>query len=337
MKQPTSKHALLLGLMVLLPALAGWWYLAARPADVSLDQIAKQVELPEPRVEAMETDDLGLFPKEEYADEIFLFDSEQVPPHISSPRAAEAADRSLSPEELAYRSEFEAQLEDAIAGDNSQAMELSRFINECSAHFGSAATVERSIDSASRRFAEGSALPRRYSGWPGRSLDNIEAFEQFQWQTFQRCESTRDLFGEDFWERLRREADGGNPAARYLYSTLQRLPSERGLQFDGWDEALEHNERVYNYTVRNMSDREPLGILAMAQTLPSNNRSPYSRFNTAAVLTTAAIKCGLQSAYLDQQLDDWISHFERMQHHYPDALDQLNQASEEVKRMFCKP
>lgn len=123
---------------------------------------------------------------------------------------------------------------------------------------------------------------------------------------------------------------------RYLYATLQYAPAVPGLQFDQWDEALEHDERVYHDTVANMRDREPLGILAMAQILPSNSSSPYSRFDTRAVLTTAAIKCGLQSAYLDRQLDDWISHFERMKQNYPDALGQLNEASDEVRRMFCK-
>jgi len=335
MKHSRTRYKALLGLMIPLMAIAGWWFFTSRPAPVSPAQITEQVVMPEPSDEAFATEEMGSFADEESDADPFLFEAEHAPLPKSSPADTDAANRSFSPEELAYRAEFETQLEQAIAGNDSQAMELSRFINECSAQFSSTSTIKRSIDLANRRFAEGKSLPKSYAGWPGQSLENIEAFEQFQWQAFQRCESSRDLFAEDFWQRLRREADGGNPAARYLYATLQRIPVS-GLRFDQWAEALEHNERVYRYTVRNMSEREPLGILAMAQTLPSGSRSPYNRFNTVAVLTTAAIKCGLQSDYLDQQLDDWINHFERMQQHFPDALSQLNEASEEVRRMFCK-
>lgn len=336
MKQSGTHRWVFWGLLAALLVIAGGWFLGSRPSTLPLEQITEPVLLPEPATAVSEADKTGFFPDDEYTAEPGFADPEIDPSPTSLATVTQPPDRVFTAEELADRTEFEARLEQAIGGDDLRAMELSHFVNECSSQFTSAASVKRSIDYASRRFAEAKPLSRRFAAWPVQSLENIEAFEQFQWQTFRRCESSRDLFGEDFWQRLRREADAGNPAARYLYATLQRAPVASGLQFDQWDEALEHNERVYQYTVANMSDREPLGVLAMAQTLPSNSSSPYSRFNTRAVLTTAAIKCGLQSDYLDRQLDDWIRHFESMQQHYPDALGQLNEASDEVRRMFCR-
>jgi len=337
MRQNISQRKLLLGLLVLVLAIAGLWVFKLRPATLPPERLAEDVQLPEPAELPDEIMDAGLFPESDQDLDPVYFENE--PLNSKPPATAEVTNapvRPLSEEEKAYRAEFEGQLALAMAGDDSLAVEVGLFINACSEQFSSASTVERSIKFAARRFADGKPLPKRFGGSSAMSIENLETFEQFQRESFRRCESFRDLFNNDFWEVLQREADNGNPTARYLYATLQRPPEHAALNFNGWDEALEHNERVYEYTWKNMSDREPLGILAMAQNLPSNSRSAYNRFSTTAVLTTAAVKCGLQSNYLDQQLDNWFSHFESIQTQYPDVLTQLNEASDEVKRMFCK-
>ncbi len=336
MRHSTPFRILLLSLVVLVLALTSLWLLSSRPPSEAPGKLSQTVAAPETAV-ADEADDLGLFPAEDTnALDLLEFKASKASKTAQPANAEAAVPRKFSAEEQAYRAEFQSQFESALAGDDSQTVELGQFINNCSTQYSSEDAVERSIEFAARRFSEGKSLPKQYAGGSMQNIENLEIFEKFQRETLSRCESSRDLFGEDFWQRLIREADGGNPAARYLYATLQLNPPESGFDFTQWDEALEHNERSTEYTWRNMQDREPLGILAMAQTLPSNSRSPYRHFSTTAVLTTAAIKCGLQSEQLDQQLDGWISHLERIQSQNPDALAQLNQASDEVRRMFCK-
>ncbi|MDZ4728373.1 MAG: hypothetical protein SH820_00280 [Xanthomonadales bacterium] len=242
----------------------------------------------------------------------------------------------LSAEQVVNRREIETQIEAAFSGDNNEAVELGSFLNQCRLVPQTKERVEQSIERAAQSFAEGKPLKQFRPSNTIQEFDSLESFELEKWNSFYRCDAARGLINDDFWDRLEREADAGNPVARYLFATLQPNSTNRYLGFDQWDEELERYEQSRNYTWRNMEDREPLGLLAYAQAGRSGSRLTSGGASTNVVMTLAAVKCGLATAELLDQVDQMIENLKRMEVTHPGALDQLNTASDEAKRMFCK-
>lgn len=242
----------------------------------------------------------------------------------------------LTAEHLLSRKEIETQVETALSGDNNEAIELSRFLNQCQLVPQNKGQVERSIERAAQSFAEGKPMKQFRPGSLIQEFDSIESFELEQWASYYRCDAARGLIDDGFWERLEREADAGNPVARYLFATLKRGSENAFLGFDRWDEELELTEQSREYTWRNMQEREPLGLLAMAQTGRFGTQFTLGGASVNVVLSLAAVKCGLATPELLDQVDQMIEKLKRMEVTYPGALEQLNTASDEARRMFCQ-
>ncbi len=242
----------------------------------------------------------------------------------------------LTAEQLVTLREVESEIEAAFAGDNNQAIELSLFLNQCQLAFRGPRGVELSIERAAQAFAAGKSLKQFRPNAPIQEFDSLEAFEENQWRMFDRCEAAGSLVNDSFWERLVGEADQGNPVARYLFATLVRKPLPGKLRFDQWDEELQLSEQSREYTWRNLEEREPLGLLALAQQGRFHNSLGLNGASISAVLSLAAIKCGLSTPMLLDQVDQTIALFQKMESTQPDALEKLNTASDEARRMFCK-
>jgi hypothetical protein len=241
----------------------------------------------------------------------------------------------LSAEQIISMRDIETEIEAAFAGDNNEAIELGGFLNECRYMFLNEDRVERSIARVARAFAEGQSPKKFRPNAPAQEFDSLESFEENQWATFYRCEAARELVNESFWQRLAHEAEAGNPVARYLFATLQRNPAATVFRFDQWDESLEHDEQARDYTLRNMEEREPLGLLALAHLESSGSRNSMFNASVSGVLSLAAVKCGLATPDLLDSIDQMLEQVKRMEVAHPGALAELNTASDEAKRMFC--
>lgn len=332
-----NARSLMLFVAALLLA-SGWWFFT-RPAEV-------------PNVEGNTVDEewvaQGLeLPAEEPTpfDEVDWMDAIAAIPTPAEKRAAASASETpdsqsdteaLTPEQIINRQDLEAQIEAAFSGDNTEAIELSQLLNQCRYVPESKQRIEQSIERAAESFAAGKPLKQFRASRTVQEFDSIEAFETERWDTYYRCDAARALINEDFWERLERAADGGDPVARYLFATLPHNSNNTFLGFDQWDDVLELSEQSREYTWRNMQEREPLGLLAMAQTSRFSNQFGSGGASVNVVMSLAAVKCGLATPELLDQVDQMLENLKRMELTHPGALDQLNIASDEAKRMFCK-
>jgi hypothetical protein len=242
----------------------------------------------------------------------------------------------LSVEQIISRRDLETEMEAAFNGDQNRAIELGSFLNQCQFAFADKRRVENSVERAARSFAEGKPLKQFRAYAPIQEFDTLQSFEQSQWETFFRCEASREMINESFWDRLAQEADAGNPVARYLFATLLRAAPVRNADFELWDEMLDHREQAREYTWRNLEDREPLGLLALAQQEGVGSRSLQGGNAIGSVVTLAAVKCGLATPDLLQMVDQLLENVGNMETSQPGALERLNAASDEAKRMFCK-
>lgn len=243
-----------------------------------------------------------------------------------------------SAEQLVVLRDVESSFAAAFDGDQNEAVQLGGFLNQCQLSFQDRNRVEQSIARAERSFAEGKPLTQFRPSGPAQQFDSLEAFQSDQWNTFFRCQAARKLVNDDFWADLEQQADAGSPVARYLFATLMREPPARALTFDRWDEELELREQAREYTWRNLEDREPLGLLALVQLegLGFSMRGIGTGASTNKVLILAAVKCGLTTPELLQSVDQLLLQVERIEKTQPGALERLNTASDEARRMFCK-
>ena len=331
-----SQAFLLTGSVIALLLLL-WLFMRStdRPPDKSATANVPLVEDQQaPAEEKDPADEAGLF--DAFAAVETLSETATTEPSSSTTRSQPDVPATLTAEQIVYRRETETQMEAAFAGDNNEAAELSRFLNQCQMGPKSKEGVEQAIERAAESFAAGKPPKQFRRSQTIQEFDSLESFELEKWDSFYRCDAARGLINDDFWDRLEREADAGNPVARYLFATLQREPAGMTFRFDQWEEELELSEQSREYTWRNMEEREPLGLLAMAQTGRFGTRVTMGGVSVNVVLSLAAIKCGVATSELLDQANQMIENLKRLEVTQPGALDQLNSASDEAKRMFCK-
>ncbi len=249
---------------------------------------------------------------------------------------ASTAFEPLSAEQEVVLRDVESSISAALSGDQNEALELASFLNQCQFTFHDRTRVEQSIARAERSFAEGKPLTQFRPSSPAQQFDTLQDFESSQWDTFFRCEAARRLVNDDFWSDLEAQADAGNPVARYLFATLIRESPAAKLAFENWDEELQRREQSREYTWRNLDEREPLGLLALVELEGWGFAMRGNSISNNSVLILAAVKCGLSTPDLLQSVDQLLQMAERLEKSQPGALERLNTASDEARRMFCK-
>lgn len=255
-----------------------------------------------------------------------------------TPATTEALPELPSAEQQVVLRDVEAQITAAFDGDQNEAVALAAFLNQCQFTFRDRNRVEHSINNAERSFAEGQPLTQFRPSSPAQTFDTLQDFSSNQWNTFFRCEAARSLVNDAFWSNLEEQADAGNPVARYLFATLARNGLPQALAFENWDVDLQYREQAREYTWRNLDEREPLGLLALVEMegRGMGMRGTRAAASTNTVLLLAAVKCGLSTPELLQSVDQLLESVGRMEEVQPGALERLNTASDQARRMFCK-
>jgi hypothetical protein len=116
--------------------------------------------------------------------------------------------------------------------------------------------------------AEDLRLPLRISTGILGGTQEFNSFEEWsaeKWRRYNNCHETKDLFGDDFFTRLRRQAESGDVLARFLYAMLE--PQGPRGHSDGVLVWLEYMNLAYDFTAQNIDERESLGLLALGLSL----------------------------------------------------------------------
>lgn len=187
-------------------------------------------------------------------------------------------------------------IESAFAGSIEDAAKIIEYARSC---IGTAPDEDSLRVSLNMR-AEDHQLPLRLSTG---ILGGTQAFNSFgewsaeKWRRFNNCNETKNLFGDDFFARLREQAESGDVLARFLYAMLE--PQGPRGHTDGILVWLEYLTLAYDFTAQNMSEREPLGLLAFGLSLRDLGLFTPIEPVVGDAFLIAAERCGAPQVLLD--------------------------------------
>jgi hypothetical protein len=146
----------------------------------------------------------------------------------------------------------------------------------------------------------GGGLPPRAEGGSV-EYRSFEELESATWAQFDECQAARGTLDEDLHDQIERLAEAGLPTARYLFALWSPGQYEDGAV--GALELLEYQTRALDYTWLNMQQRDPLGLLAMAQSYSANRPALFTPSNPiqGQVFLLAALKCGIDNEWLAER------------------------------------
>lgn len=158
---------------------------------------------------------------------------------------------------------------------------------------------------------------------PSGEFDSFENWSTAQWRRFQDCQASKGLFGNDLRSRLKLLAQNGNAVARFMYAMWPPSP----VVHDPEDlfEILEYVDLAREFSMRNLNEMEPLGLLALG--LSYRSLGLFTPGNPVAgdAFLIAAEKCGLPKT-----IGDEMTKYVRR-----NSFDRAWEASEALVREFC--
>lgn len=227
------------------------------------------------------------------------------------------------------------QIEAALDGDIDQLIEVTRLIDECRFGMRDEEQVQRRLD----RMAQANAYNPDGPMMPGRGGGSVEfrSFEDLEtdmWARYDQCQLANQVLDESLYELVLRLAESGLPSARYLYAVW---PPEQGspLSIDSLA-MLEYQSLALEYTWLNLQQRDPLGILAMAQSYSARPLSFFTPSNPVQgqVFLLAAMKCGIENDWLAERTTNFGRGFNRFMAEATE-MPSLDEDAALLAEMFC--
>ena len=227
-------------------------------------------------------------------------------------------------------------VEKALAGDVDHLIGMSRMIRDCSRGMNSEEQLQQRLDRMAQfqsRNPGGPAMPGR-GGGGSVEYESLEDMEADMWARFDECQVAKDVLDESLYEQVCRLAESGWPSARYLYAIWP--PSQDSFLAIDTLEMLEYQSLALEYTWMNMQEREPLGLLAMAQSYSANRPSMFTPSNgiQGQVFLLASMKCGIDNEWLEKRSINFgqgVSRFQGRNMELPD----LDEDAAALAEMFC--
>jgi hypothetical protein len=196
---------------------------------------------------------------------------------------------------------IQSELESALNGDINHAWTVLQYTQYCSSAAGSQDPIRQVI----MHFKD------FHDSHPDVPLPQIKnAFMPIQEQQmsfddwadrvmrqYEECRSTRYLFDKDLRARIKSQAKSGDVVARFMYALWPPPKLGEPEVVRAWEE---YTELAYDFTSQNISEREPLGLLARG--ISYYSRELFSPQNTVlgeAYLLAAEI-CGIPNSILDE-------------------------------------
>lgn len=226
-------------------------------------------------------------------------------------------------------------VEAGLDGEIDALIDLSRMIGSCQRGMGNEERVQERLD----RMAEFNSRNPGGPVMPGRGGGSVEyrSFEDLEadmWVQFDRCQVAKDVLDESLYEQVKRLAESGLPSARYLYSVWP--PDQHGMIALNTLELLEYQSLALEYTWLNMQARDPLGMLAMAQSYSARRPQMFTPGNAiqGQVFLLASMKCGIDNEWLDERSANFGQRFSRFQGRNTE-IPSLDEDAAALTEMFC--
>jgi hypothetical protein len=224
--------------------------------------------------------------------------------------------------------------EKALGGDVDELIELTRLIRGCRRMEGGEDQLQRRLDRMAQfaaRNPDAPVMPGRGGSVEYQSFEDLEAD---MWAQFDRCQLAKEVLDESLYEQVSRLAQSGLPSARYLYAVWP--PDQGGLIAVDTLEMLEYQSLALEYTWMNMQERNPLGLLAMAQSYSSRRWPLFTPANPiqGQAFTLAAMKCGIDNEWLEARSVDFGQGFNRFQSENT-VIPSLDEDAAILAERFC--
>ena len=174
---------------------------------------------------------------------------------------------------------------------------------------------------------------------PGRGGGSVEyqSFEEMEadmWAQFDECQVAKEVLDESLYEQVCRLAETGLPSARYLYSVWP--PDQDSFLAVDTLAMLEYQSLALEYTWLNMQARDPLGLLAMAQSYSARRPSMFTPSSgiQGQVFLLASMKCGVDNEWLEERSLNFSQGISRFQAENT-VMPSLEEDAAALAEMFC--
>ena len=226
-------------------------------------------------------------------------------------------------------------VEKALGGDVDELLGLARLISECRRGMGSEEQLEQRLDRMARfqsRNPGGPAMPGRGGG--SVEYQSFEEMEADMWAQFDECQLAKEVLDESLYEQVCRLAETGLPSARYLYSVWP--PNQDSFLAVDTLAMLEYQSLALEYTWLNMQARDPLGLLAMAQSYSARRPSMFTPSSgiQGQVFLLASMKCGVDNKWLEERSLNFSQGMSRFQAANT-VMPSLEEDAAALAEMFC--
>ena len=255
--------------------------------------------------------------------------------------AAEQEPESTTFETPVYGNEksgkLQRQFSAALDGEIEELIRITRLINECRRGFNSEEQLQQRLDLMAQRGAQSGEMPSRGGRGGGGGSVEFQSFEELEarmWSQYDQCQVSKEVLDESLHEQIERLAESGLASARYLYAVWP--PGEDMLEVVDTLEMLEYQSLALEYTWMNMNERDPLGLLAMAQSYGSNRSPMFTPPNRiqSQVFLLASMKCGIDNEWLEQRSLNFGQSFSRFQARHTE-VPSLDEDATALAEMFC--
>jgi hypothetical protein len=198
---------------------------------------------------------------------------------------------------LEHKSRIISEIELALAGSIEDASRVVEYVSGCSEVEPDDSALRVLLDATLRNPDMPMRMPIGILG-PSQDYGSYEEWSAARMRRFKECHATENLFGESFHARLRMKAENGDVLARFLYAMLP--PKYRRGDRDWIIDWLEYTKLAYEFTVQNMNEGEPLGLLAYGLSLRGLGRFTPRESGIGNAFLLAAERCGAPQVFLDK-------------------------------------
>jgi hypothetical protein len=296
-------------LIIMAAALALWaarYWMVSEPVDVAFLTEAPQGAVPEPEpafeaeteLDELEELDAGmdrLDPSVGAARRIVHVPSDGI---LATPDEARYDDiREIGEDELEDFTDYN--LRQALDGDLGAANRVVHAQRRCADAPSSALEVERQVQSRLGRYQWMAANRNRNRSYPTEAELREQATQQFE-----NCRFMADLFTGDLRRQLEAMANRGHVMARYLYALW---PPEIFGQPDAFLRQQEWAEKALSYSLANLTEGEPAGLLAFGQSYANNGTFTARDRYLGTAFIIAALDCGLDLEYYGSYVNQFMN------------------------------
>lgn len=337
--QSAIKHTLLQLVLIVVVIALGWFVF--RGSDEPEPESPKQVKATEQPAVDTPPDSTGMDKAELDEQAVEDVDSRRTARKIvsNSTAAPSSGSTPAAPAPVSnWENQYEASdaLEAALMGDINEAIAISNLVLQCRAGYENETVVQNNLDKMSQTAKQGRPLPGLFMPSTGgtREFKTIAEYESFTWSQYAKCQTARSLFDKNLRKRLRDMAEAGNVHARYMYAMW--VPTQSGLSNDDMLDWMTYQSHAMDYTWQNISEGEPLGLLAYGRSLEQSGHvyfTPrHTRYGPAFIM--AAYKCGLENQTVDQKVGNLTSQWK--QRNQTRALSSADSMSDMIVKNFCR-